>query len=382
MTSSAHLSHWDIFCNVIDNYGDIGVCWRLARQLQKEHGFSVRLFVDDLKAFQSLCPDIKPLLAEQEISNVRIVLWHEKIAINDPGDVVIETFACHLPENYIEAMAAQKTPPLWINLDYLSAENWTGEYHKLPSPHPKWPLTKYFFFPGFNEKTGGLLRESALITERETFFSSEKEGFRKILGLPSISHETLIISLFTYKNSALSELLNAWASGDRAIYCLVAGEKSLPTINEFSGKTLERDGEIQFGKLTLKRLPFIPQTEYDRLLWFCDINLVRGEDSFVRAQLAAKPMLWHIYPQDEATHLTKLEAFLDKYCTGLDEQTAHSVRSLHRAWNQGHLKKEAWEEWLKRLPSIGQHAQSWANQLALQDDLCTQLISFCLSKIK
>jgi hypothetical protein len=22
--------HWDIFCRVIDNFGDIGVCWRLA----------------------------------------------------------------------------------------------------------------------------------------------------------------------------------------------------------------------------------------------------------------------------------------------------------------------------------------------------------------
>ncbi|MBY0444112.1 MAG: elongation factor P maturation arginine rhamnosyltransferase EarP, partial [Burkholderiales bacterium] len=37
---------WDIFCRVIDNYGDIGVCWRLARQLSFEHGFAVRLMVD------------------------------------------------------------------------------------------------------------------------------------------------------------------------------------------------------------------------------------------------------------------------------------------------------------------------------------------------
>ena len=24
---------WDIFCQVIDNHGDVGVCWRLAREL-------------------------------------------------------------------------------------------------------------------------------------------------------------------------------------------------------------------------------------------------------------------------------------------------------------------------------------------------------------
>ena len=45
---------WDIFCTVVDNYGDIGVCWRLARQLAAEHGFAVRLWVDDLASFARL----------------------------------------------------------------------------------------------------------------------------------------------------------------------------------------------------------------------------------------------------------------------------------------------------------------------------------------
>ena len=27
--------HWDMFCRVIDNYGDIGVCWRLAADLAR-----------------------------------------------------------------------------------------------------------------------------------------------------------------------------------------------------------------------------------------------------------------------------------------------------------------------------------------------------------
>ena len=41
---------WDIFCSVVDNFGDIGVCWRLARRLSAGLGQQVRLWVDDLAA--------------------------------------------------------------------------------------------------------------------------------------------------------------------------------------------------------------------------------------------------------------------------------------------------------------------------------------------
>ena len=37
---------WDVFCRVVDNYGDAAVCWRLARQLADEHGARVRLWID------------------------------------------------------------------------------------------------------------------------------------------------------------------------------------------------------------------------------------------------------------------------------------------------------------------------------------------------
>lgn len=56
---------WDIFCSVVDNYGDIGVTWRLARQLAAEHDLDVRLWVDDLAAFVRVCPSADVQLAEQ-----------------------------------------------------------------------------------------------------------------------------------------------------------------------------------------------------------------------------------------------------------------------------------------------------------------------------
>ena len=147
MPSSRLQSDWDIFCNVVDNYGDIGVCWRLARQLAAEHGFRVRLWVDELAAFRHICPEIDPCSPRQTVGGVEIRRWEADYQPIEPGDVVLETFACRLPERFVEAMAARKTSPVWINLDYLSAETWVSGCHGLPSPHPQFPLTKYFFFP-------------------------------------------------------------------------------------------------------------------------------------------------------------------------------------------------------------------------------------------
>jgi uncharacterized repeat protein (TIGR03837 family) len=129
----------DLFCRVIDNYGDIGVCWRLARQLASEHAAQVRLIVD-------------------------VIAWETSSSL-PPAPIVIEAFACDPPDAYVHAMAANAIKPIWINLEYLSAEAWIDDVHGLPSPHPRLPLTKFFFCPGFTEKSGGLIREKSLLPE-------------------------------------------------------------------------------------------------------------------------------------------------------------------------------------------------------------------------
>ena len=55
---------------------------------------------------------------------------------------------------------------------------------------------------------------------------------------------------------------------------------------------------------------------------------VRGEDSFVRAQWAALPFVWQAYPQADAAHLTKVAAFLDRYCIGLPLSATAAVSAL------------------------------------------------------
>ena len=152
----------DLFCQVIDNFGDAGVCWRLARQLAGEYGFRVRLWIDKPEVLQKICPEILPDRVEQKVSGVSVMLWPEAFPFflpDDIPDVVIEGFGARLPESYVRRMAERLHAPVWINLEYLSAESWVSESHLMASPQSWIPLTKYFYFPGFAGNTGGLIRE-------------------------------------------------------------------------------------------------------------------------------------------------------------------------------------------------------------------------------
>ena len=163
---------WDVFCKVIDNFGDAAVCWRLARQLAGEHGGRVRLWIDALPALHSLCPEVDASLAQQVVCGVTVLRWTANAEFGAPAEIVVEAFGCGLPESYVESMADRHPSPVWVILEYLSAESWVGSHHGLPSPHPRLPLERHFFFPGFAPGTGGVLRESSLEKRREAFQGS------------------------------------------------------------------------------------------------------------------------------------------------------------------------------------------------------------------
>ncbi len=96
-----------------------------------------------------------------------------------------------------------------------------------------------------------------------------------------------------------------WAQSTTPVICMAPQGKLLPQVQTWQAHHAEQ------GALEVQYLPFLPQHKYDDLLASCDLNFVRGEDSFVRAQLAGRPLVWHIYPQAEDAHLTKLQAFLE-----------------------------------------------------------------------
>jgi uncharacterized repeat protein (TIGR03837 family) len=364
---------WDIFCVVVDNFGDIGVCWRLARQLAAEHGCLVRLWVDDLAAFSRLCPEIALEQPVQVCSEVEIRVWQPAFPDVEPADVVIEAFACDLPASYVEAMARRRVTPCWINLEYLSAESWVADCHGLPSPHPKLPLTKIFMIPGFDKRSAGLLREQSLLDRHRSF--TPAAWWPSAGGAPA--HGQLSISLFAYENIAVGALLDAWSAGKPSVLCLAPESRVLDTVAAAFGKALVPGDTITREKLELRVLPFVRQEAYDDLLLACDINFVRGEDSLVRAIWAGKPFVWHIYRQEGDVHFVKLEAFLDRYCAGLSAPAASALRRFWLAWNKELVDVAVWPAFIAVLPELREHTQRWRDQLAEQVDLASFLAEFC-----
>lgn len=368
----------DIFCNVIDNYGDIGLSWRLARQLAVEFGLVVRLWVDDLGSFAKLCPEADATLAQQSCRGVEVRSWGVIFPEVRPAELVIEAFGCVLPDSFIVAMATQARQPVWINLEYLSAEDWVSGCHKLPSPHPGLALTKYFFFPGFSKQTGGLLLERDLPARRDAFLSDalRQQAFWRSVGLEIPAADTLKISLFAYENDALTYLLDTWINGTQAVLCLVPEGRILPQLARYFGDESPHVGKhYTRGKLQVCVLPFVAQERYDELLWACDVNFVRGEDSCVRAQWAGKPFIWQIYPQHDAVHWQKLQAFLDIYVVTLSLEAKQALQDIWRVWNGEAGSALAWSEFAAIRGELNQRAYAWADELS-ENSLALNMLDF------
>jgi uncharacterized repeat protein (TIGR03837 family) len=372
---------WDIFCNVVDNFGDIGVTWRLARQLvseqDHEHEREVHLWVSDLAAFCKLCPEADKNAVEQPQDGVSVHRWSDQNLPVRAADVVIEAFGCQLPESYIRLMTQRPRPVLWLNLEYLSAEDWVAGCHGLPSLQPQ-GLQKYFFFPGFSAQTGGLLREKNLIDKRQRFQkdAQARQNFLRRLGVEASPGEQLV-SLFAYENVAISGWLDAMSQGSHPVRLLVPEGKILVNLQHWLGVSALKAGDrFSKGQLAVQILPFVCQDDYDRLLWCCDFNAVRGEDSFVRAQWAGRPFVWHIYPQEEGAHLEKLDAFLRLYAEGLSSQTRVALESLWHAWNEGGDMAKSWQCLQAVYPELLRHSQKWCLQQASQTNLAAALAQF------
>ena len=372
-----------IFCKVVDNYGDIGICWRLSRQLRQEHALDVTLWVDNLESFQRICPAVAPHAALQVVEGITVRHWRgqdDAFAPADVADIVIEFFACDIPPGYIEAMARCEPRPVWLNLEGLTAEEWVEGCHTLPSMHPRLPLTKHFFFPGFTARTGGLLGEASLDAQRLQFQSDPAAAtdFLATLGVTGAEMAATKVSLFCYPDAPVAALFAAWQAGGAKVTCLVPEGVASQAVAAFLGADAVAGASATRAALTVRVLPFVAQPDYDKLLWACDVNLVRGEDSFVRAQWAGKPFVWHIYPQDENLHHVKLRAFLQRYAGGID-----SLAQFSLAWNGAAAAGAGQDDWNARwqalaadLPRIGQRAGEWRREMVALGDLASNMLNF------
>ena len=371
---------WDIFCNVVDHFGDIGVSWRLARQLAAEHRCDVRLWVDDLDTFRRLCPELDPHSRIQTVGDIDVRRWEggdtAEPDADGVGDVVVEAFGSRVPAAWMATMAARDRKPVWINLEYLSAEDWVEGCHRMTSPHPRLPLVKHFFFPGFTAGTGGLLREHDLEQQREQALQAREPRAGNVI----------TVSLFGYGGPAVGALLAAWVHSPEPVLALVPESVLLADVAAFFGGAAAKVGDrFERGALSALVLPFQSQPQYDRLLWSCDCNFVRGEDSFVRAQWAERPFVWNIYPQAGGAHWAKLHAFHERYCSGLSAEAAVAVREFWRQWN---LKEPpapalatAWRRFWTHRTEIEKWGHEWALSQAAHGDLASNLVSFASERL-
>lgn len=351
---------WDLFCRVIDNWGDLGVCWRLAADLHAR-GHPVRLWVDDPAPLAWMAPQVPP--------GIEVRVWEASMHWPAPGDVVVEAFGCALPPSFVAGMAAQARPPVWINLEYLSAEPYAQRSHGLRSPQQgvAQGLSKFFFYPGWVEGTGGLLREPDLACRQAAFDAS---AWLAGLGIATRPKE-LRVSLFCYHNPALPSLLAALRAQPHPSLLLVTAGLATEQVRALPDAA--RDGEGG-AALRVAFLPSLSQAEFDHLLWACDLNLVRGEDSFVRAHWAQRPFLWQIYPQDDGAHAAKLEA----WHTLMDREVGlpKALPALSRAWNGMAADPAAPLPWPVDWSDWQQRSRAWGERLRRQADLASRLLAF------
>ena len=361
---------WDIFCNVIDNWGDIGVCWRLAKQLSQS-GIIPRLWIDDPSALSWMSSPSDPV--------VQIIHWTKNPPEPTPGQAFIEAFGCHAPDAFLHAAAMQahhQKAPVWINLEYLSAQNNIDSLHGLPSLQQFGPakgLTRWFFYPGFTTNTGGLLREADLTTQQNQFNATQ--WFQQT-GIPIIPG-ALRISLFSYPNQALPGLIQQWIQSPTQIHLLATPGHTIQQIDALHLPASTHSllsNTTQHHNLSITRLPYLTQTDFDHLLWSCDLNMVRGEDSWIRALWANKPLIWQPYIQDDNEHSNKLEAFIERI-----PQAPIAWKNFQRQWN---LQTPIhWAEFSNTLPQTAKALRHWQNQLRQMSDLCTSLTLFVNQKL-
>ncbi len=380
----------DIFCEIIDNFGDIGVVYRLAKELKNLYGdrVEIRVFLNRVDEFISINKKAK-LVEYQEIDGI-VYITNEYLAKNictfSPANVIIEAFGCNILEEYLERAKVESS--LLINLEYLSGEDWIEDIHLMESPLGAPKLKKYFFMPGFTEKTGGVIVDSLFLDRKKSVLKNKDMYLNKYI--PEIEKEDYFIgTIFSYEKNFLP-LLDVLIENKRKNCLLILGEKSQTSIKsiiqDLDGVT-SKDDIYQYRNIMFKFMPFLEQEEYEELINLVDYNFVRGEDSFVRALLTGKPFIWHIYLQDEMAHMDKIEGFVGKYRDTLEKVGLKGALDTHiellrdynlRDSNSLELGKESFDNFFKKFEEISKLSQNYSEYIELKCNLIDKLNEFIL----
>lgn len=374
----------DIVCQVVDNYGDIAVVWRLAQALlQDDPDVGIRLLVDDTEAFRALCPSVDSRAVQTvACSGGSVLVIHSRRleAVDDqrrqPADVLVEAFGAPTPVVWLEAflVAASAGPPRTIlHLEYLTAEAWSEEYHLLPSPVGRPGVSRYFFVPGFRPRTGGLV-----FTDPATVGASVAAAR---------GSEEWLMTLFSYEHDFTrfwEDLIDFLAERQqRARVIVFAGRSRSGALGSWE-RVCERRGRP--ATITVVDQPFVSQDEYTALVAAGDFHVVRGEESWVQAVLSGKAFLWQAYLQPEGHQRVKVEALLEVWRPWFEAEAGlgvfEAVAREFRAFNDRLVNSELepplegyrvfWEN-RELLERVG---RSWSSHLRKNAKLSRRMLDF------
>lgn len=337
---------------MIDNFGDAGVCLRLCRDFSKKN-YEVRLFCNNVNI-------LNKITNSEDASNrfLSLLSWSDKNMDYSPSEVVIQAFSVRLPDNLIKKIKTRKSTV--INLEYLTAETFAEDCHKLPSYADG--FESFFFFPGFTKKTGGVVIEKSFLEKINKTKSKESKN----------------ITLFSYENEKVKSVINS-LNKEKFILNIFEG-KGLNNFNNQLKLNLTAGDEYKLNELTVRVLPMVSQDEYDSYLIDSKLNLVRGEDSIVRAMLTGNPFLWHIYPQEEDAHKDKIEALFDRMsevCSS--KKDVEILRQLTLSYN-------GFSDYLDSFDLLGFYenwkkiSKEWSEHLISLGSLTDNLITFLKTK--
>ena len=353
-----------LICKVIDFFGDIGVAWRIAKQLKVDFNVEVHLLIDDLLTAQRLIPSIDISFQKQTIDGIfiyRCDFSEDSTSLPPPPNFVFNLFNIDLPHIYKTLIKRNKSK--YIAIEYLSAEPWVDNFHLKPSIDPKSGLIKTFFYPGFTNQTGGLIREKGLFLRRTNFDKSKrKKVIQSLGGNPNLYS----ISLFYYPIQKIEVFLDAIDHLKKTIQFFIP---------QYLFDLLRLESTYQ--SINIIPYPFLNHDDFDDLLWSCDLNFVRGEDSWIRAIWAGKPFIWQPYIQENNIHLIKLKAFLKRYCEGCDQDLSEVLIKMHDDWSNNKFNEVLWHSFFKLQPQLEAFALKQSHHYFKEPSFVESLVDYC-----
>lgn len=302
-----------VLCKVVDNFGDIGVVFRLCRALSElKKNLEIRLVVSNLDSFAKISKGIDSTKTFQEFRGWKVFDWNDnalckKEFSKNPPEFILECFQCGRPE-WLEELLFSPQFNLnvqIVNVEYLTAESWADDFHLLKSGTRSAKIKKINFMPGFTKKTGGLILDKnfmCCLSEKKFALNLVKQNLDKKILSEDFS-DSFKILIFSYPKNFdfLASAIKEFSFFKKIIVFVASG----------AGADSAKISLKKF-KVDFVCLPFMQQEVWDAFLSLMDFSFVRGEDSFSRCCLLGNPFIWNIYPQEEEFHIIKLNAFLQK----------------------------------------------------------------------